>query len=373
MASEPDIWIVDTTLRDGEQAAGVVFPLDDRLRIARALADAGLPELEIGTPAIGEDEQQSMRQIVAMGLPCRLTAWCRATLSDIESAQATGVSAVHLSVPASDLLISAIGRTRDWVQQRLYDLIPLALSRFEYVSVGLQDVARCRQDWLLELASQINESGANRLRLADSVGWWTPLQVGETISLVRRVAPNVALGFHAHNDLGMATANAVVAAQSGADSLDVTVLGLGERAGNAALEEVVASLQMALAMNLGIDASRLCALAGLVSKAARRDINISKPVVGSGVFCHESGIHIQAMLNDPKAYQPMPPESVGHVGGVFVLGRHTGRAAVNQALLRHGWVVGDQQLTQLVRQVKARCRAWGRAMSQEELAAMVSG
>lgn len=360
-------WLVDTTLRDGEQAPGVVFTPRQQRALARALADAGVPELEVGTPAMGPEQCDAIRSIVQMRLPCRLTAWCRATREDLDAAAACGLSAVHFSLPVSPIHLAALDKSPQWVVHALHEMASLAAERFRFVSIGAQDASRADPVWLANLAAEAQACGADRFRLADTVGVWSPGRTYDVIARIRDAAPRLSLGFHGHNDLGMATANALSAIEAGADSVDVTVNGLGERAGNAALEEVVLAVRVALGGDTGISPERLPRLCRAVARWSHRPTPVNKPIVGAGVFRHESGIHVQAMLRDRRAYEPFPPDMLGRTDEAFVIGKHSGAAAVCDALARQGVRVSRHDAAALMPDIRRAAQRLRGALSPADL------
>jgi homocitrate synthase NifV len=228
----------------------------------------------------------------------------------------------------SDLHLAAMGKDRDWAGRQLDYCGAIARRRFDFVSIGAQDASRASAEFVFDCAQIADSLGVDRFRLADTVGILDPEQTANLVSrIVAGVGDSIAIGFHAHNDLGMATANTLAAAKAGARHLDVTVAGLGERAGNAALEQVVMAIRTAWQHDLGIDTTRFREITHLVTSAADRKIPSNQPIVGSDVFSHESGIHVRGMIADERTYQPFKPQQVGHAPARFILGKHSGRTA----------------------------------------------
>ncbi len=367
-ASEPRraVWLNDTTLRDGEQTPGVAFTLAEKVAIAEALAKAGVPELEAGTPAMGGDEIEALRAIVASDLGVRVLAWCRMGKADIDAARRAAVGAVNLSIPASDRLLSVkLGLDRAEALERVRRYVPMALDAGFEVAVGAEDASRADPDHLLRLAEGAAEAGAFRLRIADTVGALDPFAAHELITRVAR-STCLTIEFHGHDDYGMATANSLAAVRAGATHVSVTVGGLGERAGNAPLEEVAAALESLHATSTGVDLSRVHDLAARVARASGRAVPEGKAIVGRDVFAHESGIHVAGLLADPESYRGPDPSLFGRPHRI-VIGKHSGAKALDFALGQRGIELGPRVASRLIALVRRRATRSKRAVSIDEL------
>ena len=363
------IAIVDTTLRDGEQTPGVAFTLDEKLAIARMLDEAGVDYIEAGSPMMGGAEFESVRAIARAGLHARVIAWCRALETDARAALATGASDIHLSLPVSDLMIERkLNRNRAWVLERLTSVARLVTDAGAALSVGAEDATRADEEFILRYALTARDAGAARLRYCDTVGLAEPFSLAGRIERLA-AALSIPVEIHTHNDFGLATANALAAVRSGATLVDTTVTGLGERAGNAPLEEVAMALHVIHGLGTNVRAERLRALAQFTAHAARRPFGPSKSIVGDGVFTHESGLHVDGVLKDPTMYEPFAPELVGARRRI-VIGKHTGRKALLSVLAEHGVDTAPPSLLSMAREAALRNKG---ALSGAQLAALAEG
>lgn len=345
--------INDTTLRDGEQAPYVAFNTKEKLKIAQKLYEVGADELEVGIPAMGKKEQDDLKEILALNLPIRIMSWNRATLNDLEASMNCGLKAVDLSIPVSDILIDVKFKgDKHRLLKQLETVVTQAKKENLFVCIGGEDSSRADLGFLQEVMSLGKSLGADRFRYCDTVGILTPHKTYENIKKLSSLNL-LDIEMHTHNDFGMATANAISGYEAGAVSANTTVIGLGERAGNASFEQVLMSLTRLFGKKVDLDSKKLKKLIKLVSQASNRRIDTNLPIVGEYIFSHESGIHVNGMMKSKSSYEPFTPAEVG-LKRQFPIGKHSGTSTLLFHLQAMG-ITPDkdilQKLLPLVREI----------------------
>ncbi len=358
--------MVDTTLRDGEQTAGVVFANKEKLHIAKMLDAIGVDQIEAGVPVMGGDEKKAIKEIADAGLNASIMGWNRAVVADVQHSIDCGCDAVAISIAASDIHIqNKLKSTREKVLESISRACEFAKKHNLYVSVNAEDGSRAAPEYLLQFARTAKEAGADRLRFCDTIGLMEPFGTYEKIKqIIEEVGIEVEM--HMHDDFGLATANTLAGIYAGATYAGVTVVGLGERAGNAALEEVVMALKYLYDTDLGYKTEKFRELALYVSRAAARELPIWKSIVGTNMFAHESGIHVDGALKDPRTYEPITPEEVGMERQIIV-GKHSGTASIKHKFKEYGIELEDQEAAAILAEVRTLTVEVKRPLLDEEL------
>ncbi|MBA9088743.1 homocitrate synthase NifV [Fontibacillus solani] len=360
--------ICDTTLRDGEQAAGVSFTADEKLEIAKRLADSGVEQAEIGIPAMGEEERRAISNIVSLGLPMRLLTWNRAIRSDIDASVSTGADWAHIALPVSSIQMKAKLNARpDQVMEMGRSVACYALHKGLTVSVGFEDASRAEFSFLADLVHMLRREGVTRFRYADTLSVHHPGTISARISTLLTVCPpDIEVEIHCHNDFGLATANTLAGIEAGAQWASTTVLGIGERAGNTALEEAVMGWRHLYHGECSVRSDKLRSLAEFVSRASGRELPDTKPLLGKFAFAHESGIHVDGLVKDRRTYQAFDPSELG-TDHSFVLGKHSGRSSVRQALIVEGIDADEKTVEALLLRLRHTADARKRTVDTGEL------
>ncbi len=346
------VTILDTTLRDGEQTPGVSLSVEQKLMIADALDALGVDIIEAGTAIASEGDFKAIKEISARGLNAEICSFARIKKEDIDAAADANADSIFMVAPSSSIHIRAKfpGKDEKYVIEKSVEAVEYAKERGLIVEFGAEDASRADFNFVIELFKAAVEAGADRLTFADTVGVLTPERASEIIKRLKQEF-SVPIAIHCHDDFGLATANTVYAVRAGADEFHGTINGIGERAGNAAIEEVVIALEHLYNIKTKIRKERIYNTSKLVEKFTRVVVPPNKPIVGENAFTHESGIHTSALFRDTSTYEPISPEEVGRKR-VIVLGKHAGRASVEAIMKELGYKATKEQMKEILNRIK---------------------
>lgn len=360
------IIVEDTTLRDGEQAPGLVFSSKEKVEIVSLLDEFGIPMIEVGTPAMGGDEATAIRRMIKLQPKAKLIGWNRGVREDLEASLRLGLSYVHIGLPASkQLLEQGLRHNRSWLLETMFDLVSWAKKRAQFVSLSAEDVCRADPNFLVEYAKVAYQAGADRIRLSDTVGLAVPTQYADLVSRVSKEA-KIAVMVHAHNDFGLSVANTLAGINAGAKYCHVTVNGIGERAGMPPLDEVVMALKYLYKIDLDFNLKILPKLSAKLAKVTGVAVHPWKPIVGSNVFSHESGIHVAGTLRCSSMFEPFSPEEIGAKRRI-IIGKHSGYHGIEAVLRERGCRIDSDRAKVLLPFVRKEAVRLKRALTPVEL------
>jgi isopropylmalate/homocitrate/citramalate synthase len=348
---DAEVGFYDTTLRDGEQTVGVVLTPEDKLEIARGLADAGVERIEAGFPRVSEDDYRAVQVIAGAGLAAEIWGFSRAVRADVEALVELGVEASVIESPISELKLGALGVSRETMLGRIRDAVSYAAQSGITVAYFGVDSTRAEPDFYEAAYATAVEAGAREVVVVDTIGVAGPEAVGELVERTRAlVGTGIPVHFHGHNDFGLATANAVAAVRAGACWIHGTVNGMGERAGNANLAEVALALRALYGVETALDLPRMRSLADRVRMISGYELEPWKPLVGENLFRRESGA-VASQFHDPPAIEPYSSELVG-AGRSIVLGKKSGLDSIRIKCAELGLDVPDTAYPDLLARVK---------------------
>ncbi|HUU07162.1 MAG TPA: 2-isopropylmalate synthase [Thermoplasmata archaeon] len=360
--------ILDTTLRDGEQTPSVALSIDDKLTIAQALDELGVDIIEAGFPINSEGEAEAVKKIAGAGLQAEICALCRASKSDIDAAIGCDVDSVHIFLATSKVhLEKKLKISKEEAVEKAVMAVQYAKEHGLIAEFSCEDATRTELEFLHEVHGNIESVGVDRIDIPDTVGVMTPPAMMQFVSEIKKKT-KVPLAVHCHDDFGLSVANSLAGVRGGAEEVHVTMNGLGERAGNAALEEVVMALQAFYGISTSVNTRKLAFVSRLVSQLTGVRVQPNKAIVGENAFSHEAGIHVHGILSESSTYEPMRPEIVGKERSI-VMGKHSGAHAVESRLKEYGLSLDKEQLKELVKRVKKYAES-GKRLDDAELLAV---
>lgn len=363
----PRLSIVDCTLRDGEQQAGVVFTKEDKVKIARKLDEIGIPEIEAGMPAVSEEDREAVYEMVKAGLNSRITALARPIKSDIDMLADCGVWCATLSIPIGDLQRKfKLGWDNETYIRTLLEMAEYAKKKGLYVNISPYDTTRVGVAFLERVLSEIVKAGTvDRVRLVDTVGSASPPAIKYLVRKMKCILGSIPIEVHCHNDFGMATACTIAGAETGAEYLSTTINGLGERAGNAPTEEVLVALKFLYGIDLNVKLEKLCEISRLVEELSGAKLQHHKAVVGKHAFSHETGMVVAGIVKNAFVAEAYAPEVVGQKRELLI-GKKSGSRVLIKKLEEKGIVLSRAEIGELLKKVKEFAISHKRNLTDEE-------
>jgi (R)-citramalate synthase len=346
---------VDGTLREGEQSPGIFFTKEEKVQIAQELNRIGVPILDVGMPSISSEEREAISAIAHLGLKASVGVSIRLKRDEVDQALECDMKEVFVICPVSPLHVrSKLGLDEEGVKKLTGDVVRYAHKHGLLINLVAEDAARAEIPFLCEILSHAFRWGARRAFICDTVGVMEPFRMKDLVKKVRdRIPQEMEVGVHCHNDLGLATANTLAAIEAGANYPSVTVNGIGERAGNPPLHEVVLALEKIFRRQHGIDLQRLYGLSRLVEQCSGIFIPPHAPIVGLNAFRHESGIHVDGILKNSQTYKIIDSKEVGRESS-FILGKHTGTQTIMHLLGQRGYEANEEELKAILQRVKEK-------------------
>jgi methanogen homocitrate synthase len=347
-----DIYIYDTTLRDGEQTPGVCFTKEQKLEIARKLDELGIKQIEAGFPIVSEKEAECVKAIANEGLNAEILALSRVLKEDIDRALDCDVDGIITFIATSPLHLKyKLKKSLEEVEEMGMKAIEYAKDHGLFVAFSAEDATRTPIEDLIRIHKNAEEHGADRVHIADTTGCATPQSMEFICNELNKNLKKAHIGVHCHNDFGFAVINSIYGLIGGAKAVSTTVNGIGERAGNASLEELIMALITLYDVKLDLNLEVLTELSKMVEEYSGVKLPKNKPIVGEMVFYHESGIHVDAVIENPLTYEPFLPEVIGQKRKI-VLGKHSGCRAIAYKLKEMGIEVSKEELCEIVKRVK---------------------
>jgi len=363
----PKLSLVDCTLRDGEQQAGVVFTKEDKVRIAKKLDEIGIKEIEAGMPVASDEDREAVCEMVQAGLKARITALARPSKADVDMLADCGVWCATISIPIGDLQREfKLHWDEETYVRTLLDTAEYAKTKGLYVNISPYDTTRVDPVFLDRVLHEIAKAGtADRVRLVDTVGAASPLAIKYLVRRMKAILGTIPVELHCHDDFGMATACTLAGAEAGVDYLSTTINGLGERAGNAPTEEVLVALKFLYGIDLGINLEKLKEASELVEELSGVRLQQNKAVVGKHAFCHESGMVVAGLYKNSFVAEAYVPEAVGQKRQILI-GKKSGAQSLVKKLEERDLVLSKEEIRELLRKVKDFAISHKRTLSDEE-------